>query len=109
MTAMEGDGKFKLIIAGLILAAFAVGYFILSQKVKINPGKPNSSGDPVVSKLATPSPKASSTPENVISNGGKLPNTGISSLPSTGFPLPLALPLVTSVMLSGWYLRKYSR
>ncbi len=69
---MEGDSRLKLFIAGLILAAFAIGYFIIAgrfqgQKVVI----PKSSPSAVVENSPTPSPIPSASP------------SGLESLPET--------------------------
>lgn len=96
---MESERRLKLIVAGLVLAAFAVGYFFLAQRFT----KPTSQPTPRPSSSAgitilTPAPEANS-----------LPGSGVSSLPNTGFPGVVLLSGASSFAALGWYLRKYPR
>lgn len=110
---MEGEGRLKLIVAGLVLAAFAVGYFILAQRFQTT--SPTSTPRPTpISQanivIASPSPSASPVAlgqNNQIGGGTDLPNTGVSALPKTGFPLPVGVAFTVAAMISGWFLRRY--
>lgn len=110
---MESEGRLKLIVAGLVLAAFAVGYFILAQRFQ---GTPSASPSPRIAQaspnivIVTPSPSASPAilgQTGQLGGGRNLPKTGVSSLPNTGFPMPLAAAGAVSAMVSGWFLRRY--
>ncbi len=103
---MEADGKLKLIIVGLFLAAFVIGYFIIAQRMQKVKTPPVTG----IVQQATPSPAPqptatlAPTPLNQQKNGNV---TGVSSLPKTGFPLPLAGVFATSAVISGWFLRRF--
>ncbi len=109
---MENEGRLKLIVAGLVLAAFAIGYFILAQRFQGGTTKasPNPSARANI-VVVSPSPMSSNSPAMLSQAGGStLPSTGraVSTLPRTGFPLPLAISAASVAMASGWILRKYS-
>lgn len=112
---MENEGRLKLIVAGLVLAAFAIGYFILAQRFQGGSSdaspRPSSQANIVV---VSPSPRVSSSPTTLgQATGGTstLPGTGVSgvsTLPRTGFPLPIVVSVASAAIVSGWFLRKYS-
>ncbi len=103
---MEADGKLKLIIVGLFLAAFVIGYFIIAQRMQ------KVQTPPVIGivQQATPAPSPQ-PPETPVPNqlnpqkNGHI--KGVSSLPKTGFPIPLAGIFATSAVISGWFLRRF--
>ena len=102
---MENESRLKLIVAGLVLAAFAVGYFILAQRFQ--GGSSRTSPRPTTPAnivIVSPSPTASASPTIVGQAGG---GTDVSTLPRTGFPLPIAVSLASAAIVSGWFLRKY--
>ena len=106
---MENEGRIKLIIAGLVLAAFAIAYFILAQKYQ--PSKNQTVSPPPIQTMdsttpvASPGPLAqeSPTPSGNISGG----LGGVETLPNTGFPAPLIVSFATSAMIAGYFLRKF--
>ncbi len=105
---MEADGKLKLIIVGLFLAAFVIGYFIISQRMQRVQTFPVTG----IVQQATPSPapQPAETPVPAQLNQQKNGNgnvKGVASLPKTGFPLPLAGIFATSAVVSGWFLRRF--
>ncbi len=102
---MESDGKLKLIIVGLVLAAFAIGYFVIAQRVQKSQ---TTTPVDVVEQKPTPVPVSSSLPSPIptpVAGQGNL--KGVNSLPNTGFPLPLAGVFATSAVVSGWFLRRF--
>ncbi len=120
---MEDSRWFRLIIIGLILAALAVGYFLLSGRlvsnsvVKTTSQTTNVSGIPGVTPSASvlgqnakivpnPSPKATPTSayERIASR-----NQQVQTLPKTGFPEILAGIFSIGVMISGLGLRKFPK
>ena len=113
---MENEGRLKLIVAGLVLAAFAVGYFILAQRFQggSQSASPKASGQSNI-VVVSPNPRPSESPtalSQANSGTGNLPGTGaagVSTLPRTGFPLPIAVSVAASAAVSGWFLRKYSK
>lgn len=99
---MDGDNRLKLIVAGLFLAAIAVGYLIFSQRFT-SPSQTTSR--PVVQ--ASPTPASTPIPSPSPTTKGSLPNTGISSLPATGYPAGLIAIFSLSAALGGFFLRRY--
>ncbi|MCR4305922.1 MAG: hypothetical protein NUV73_02460 [Candidatus Daviesbacteria bacterium] len=123
---MDDPKWLKLVVIGLVLAALATGYFLLSGRLTSNqaakPGSQVSKGVPVASPVASsspavlgqnaqgsPVPVSSSVPVSAYSalvnrNGG-----GVENLPNTGSPVILISALAVSTMLVGWGLRRYPR
>lgn len=100
---MESDGRLKLIIVGLVLAAFAIGYFVIAQGVQ----KSKNSSDTVqVSSAPLPVSSPSPTPSTVP---GQNNLEEVPTLPKTGFPLPLVGAFATSAIISGWFLRRFPK
>lgn len=125
-TILEGDNRLKLIIAGLVLAAVAVVYLIFSQRFSANYQNKGETGNVPVAQMqptvtptpsvVTPTPSPTPTPPPTggsvgpTTKGGQpLPNTGVSSLPATGFPAGLTVVFSVSATTIGWFLRKYPR
>lgn len=119
---MEFDTRLKIITAGLILAAIAVGYLIFTQRFSAQ--NRNTNGKPVVQFQPSPTPVPLSpspspatlgetTPlaggvDGPTTKGGQpLPKTGVSGLPKTGAPVSLVLIFSASAAVAGWFLRKY--
>lgn len=132
MAPMEDPRWLRLIIIGLVLAAVAVGYFLLTGRLASNSttkdktqvNTATASATPSVMVVSpspsilgqavqtTPSPIPLSTPVsayNMIVNrtqGGA--QTG-QALPRTGFPLGLAVVFSISTIISGWGLSKFPK
>lgn len=114
---MDGDNRLKLIIAGLFLAAIAVGYLIFSQRFT-SPSTQTANNRSVVQ--ASPTPVSTLAPTDSLSPSsdtlrqstpgttkGGLPATGISALPATGAPAGLLAIFSLSAALGGYFLRRY--
>lgn len=115
---MQDNIWLRLITVGLVLAALAIGYFLLSGKLSSNSttkvqsqtNKAVSSAAPAVlratsSPAPTPSPlPASASAYTRIANRIQ---GGVQTLPRTGFPVILAVVFSTSAMISGWGLRRF--
>lgn len=123
---MEDPRWLRLITTGLILAALAVGYFLLSGRLGSNTvtrTKPQATQVPSISPspFFSPNPLPSPSPSPVSSPGatpasGSAYNAivdrskgGVQSLPNTGFPVGLAVVFSISVIISGWGLRKFPK
>lgn len=101
---MENEGRLKLIIAGLILVAFVIGYLIISQKFKpqkLTVTNITSSQDTII----VPSPMPSSLDTTISTSD--FSKGDVQSLPKTGFPIPLAVSFATSAIVAGLFLRKF--
>lgn len=113
---MEDPRWLKLITIGLVLAALAVGYFLISGRfasnsIKKTPASTNqtvSSASPSVSipTSATPSPSPATAFNRIVNRN----QNGISTtqeLPKTGFPVVSTVILLSSLVISGWGLRRF--
>lgn len=127
---MEDPRWLKLITIGLVLAALAVGYFLISgrfasnsiKKIPASTNQTVSSASPSAStptilgqttqtssktiSSVTPSPSPI-TAFNRIVNRNQNEVSTIQELPKTGFPVGLVAMLSISAIISGWGLRKY--
>ncbi len=95
---MEENTRIKLIIAGLILASFAVGYFIVTQKFKSDVSQQEQQTD--ITSTVFPS----SLPAVIDQDLGQL---DVQMLPQTGVPMPILTSLALSAAISGFFLRKF--
>lgn len=105
---MNDPRVLRIITVGLVLAAIAVGYFLLTGGLSPKPKKvqtqttqvyktesPTPSESPVLSVQSSPAPTNVPSAYNV------------QTLPATGFPVGLAFVFSVSAIISGWSLRKY--
>lgn len=120
---MEDPRWLRLVTIGLVLAALAVGYFLLSGKLTSN--NATRTNTQVNKAVATATPAAIQTPKptptptliltptptpmsayNTIANRTKGGQT-TQTLPSTGFPVGLIGVFSISAVIAGWSLRKF--
>lgn len=98
---MEDPRWLRLITIGLILAALAVGYFLISGKFTTKTtNQPTQTPDAVLgqnTQAITPSAYTR------IAERTK----GAQTLPKTGFPVGLAIVFSVSAIISGFSLRKF--
>lgn len=96
---------------GLVLAAVAVGYFLLSGR--LSPGsitRTQASPAPTVlgeNAQTTPTPTPSPTPGAAYNAISDRAQGGTQTLPNTGFPVGLAAVFSLSGVIVGWGLRKF--
>lgn len=108
---MEDPRWLRLVTVGLVLAALAVGYFLLTGRfTSNNQSKPSPTPIPAVSETTTPTPSSvgvgsspSATPSAVASD----PRMNVTTLPATGYQLIILGMISAGVMISGLGLRKY--
>lgn len=115
---MEDPRWVRIIAVGLVLAALAIGYFLLSGSfVKTKP-KSEVLNKVVVETpvAATPKPATASayvpTRREESSAYTRILNrtqaqSGVTTLPRTGFPAALVAVFSVSAVISGWGLRKF--
>ncbi|TSC86304.1 MAG: Uncharacterized protein G01um10147_916 [Microgenomates group bacterium Gr01-1014_7] len=107
---MENPGWMRLIVVGLVLAALAIGYFLLSGSfVKT---KPKSEVSNKVVVVETPTPKVSGVTATAsaytrIVNRTQGIQGGVQTLPATGFPLTLIGIFSAGAAVAGFGLRKF--
>lgn len=122
IAVMEDPKWLRLVTIGLVLAALAVGYFLLTGRLASNSAtkkstqisqasptvSPVASASPFVAPLTTSLPTSSPTPVSAYNQiAGRAQTKGGAVLPNTGFPAgPLAI-LAVSAVITGWGLRKF--
>lgn len=113
---MESSPWLKLITIGLVLAALAVGYFLISGRFASNKTVKTSStetqqveGVSSVSPQAVvePSLKPSASPSNAYARIVERNKSQVETLPKTGSPAILISIFSLSAVVSGWGLRKF--
>lgn len=122
---MDDPRWLRLIIIGLVLAAFAVGYFLLTGGLAVNksnrvankttqPSEAVESPSPTVIPTASVQPSSSASPSPSASGSAysrivERNQSGAQTLPRTGFPVGLAIVFSVSAMVTGFSLRKYPK
>lgn len=105
---MENPGWMRIIVVGLVLAALAIGYFLLSGSfVKTKP-KSEVSNKTVVAETpvaATPKPATTSAYTRIVNRA----QGGTQTLPATGFPLALVGVFSAGAAVAGFGLRKFPK
>ncbi|MDP3733385.1 MAG: hypothetical protein Q8Q91_02470 [Candidatus Daviesbacteria bacterium] len=108
---MESSPWLKLITIGLILAALAVGYFLISGRFTSNKtAKPQVQVEKQVEGVSQAAPqivKPSPTPLNAYSRIVERNKSGVQILPKTGSPAILISIISLSAIISGWGLKKF--
>ena len=119
---MEDPRWLRLVTVGLVLAALAVGYFLLTGRFNLNnQTKPNNqvinqgspTPSPIISETAVPGdgtvPNATPPAVGIGSSPVATPNprSNVTILPRTGYHLIILGIISAGVMISGLGLRKY--
>lgn len=115
---MDDPRWIRLVTIGLILAAVAVGYFLISGRLFTNSSVQTQPQEVSVVESSTPSPSVMG--ENTASSASPSPaaqsafNTAAQraqgsaqTLPNTGFQLGLIATLAASAAIAGWGLRRF--
>ena len=116
---MDDPRWLRVITVGLVLAALAVGYYILTgafslrkapaqtptNKVVINTTAPSST--PIVVNTPVPSPTSTDNPNSAYNRIVARNQGEVQTLPKTGIPAGAVVLLATSVMITGLGLRKF--
>lgn len=107
---MDDPRWLRLITIGLVLAALAVGYFLLTGKLSISnitkqpsPSILGQNAQTSPTPIAVPTPTPASAYTRIVNRT----QGGVQVLPNTGFPVGLAVVFSISAMISGLGLRKY--
>ena len=118
---MEDPKWLRLVTVGLVLAALAIGYFLLTGRFSSN-SQPKPNNQVINQTNPTPIPIASetttrgedtpnATPSSAIGLAAPSasPNTrtNVTTLPRTGYQLVILGMISTGVMISGLGLRKF--
>lgn len=107
---MDDSRWLRLVTIGLVLAALAVGYFLVTGRLASNSATktgsaptPSVLGQNAQTTTPTPSPTPASAYERIVDRT----QSGTQTLPNTGFPVGLAAVFSLSALISGWGLRKF--
>lgn len=110
---MEDPRWLRLITIGLILAALAVGYFLLSGRLISNSSvktAPQTTVAPSAGAGVTPSASSPKpTPTSAFDRVANRTQSQVQTLPKTGFTEVLAGIFSVGIMISGWNLRKFPK
>lgn len=114
---MDDPRWLRVITVGLVLAALAVGYYIVTGAFSIKKTTPQTQINKTVQNTlenttpsVEPTPKPSSQPQTTTSAYDRIiarNQAQIQTLPKTGIPVGLIVLLSTSVMTVGLGLRKF--
>lgn len=114
---MEDQKWLRLVTVGLVLAAVAVGYFLFVGRFSSNATKQKTQVSQTVSgtvpsatpsakpeSATKPSPSPTSAYNKIVERNAK---GSTDTLPRTGFPVVSSVILLSSLMISGWGLRRF--
>lgn len=120
---MDDPKWLRIIIVGLVLAALAIGYYLLSgafslgksnkSQTKVNTTMQNSpapnvaGNNPSVIPSASPDTIPSSAPQSAYQRIVERNQTQVQALPKTGLPTGFLGLLSISIMVTGLGLRKF--
>lgn len=100
---MDDPRWLRLVTIGLVLAAIAVGYFLVTSKIPASTSSPK-----ILGQDASPIPVASPGSKSAYSRiAERTTKGGVQTLPNTGFPIGLLGVFSAGVMIAGWGLRKF--
>ena len=98
------DGKWlRFLTIGLVLAAMAVGYFLLAQRftgTRVSKSQPTPTSSSILGTNSQ-TPKPSGLGQDTKPAGG------VSQLPATGFPILLIGVFAAGAIIAGFGLRKF--
>lgn len=111
---MEDSRWLRFVTAGLVLAAIVVAYFLITGRFSANNSQPKQeqqASRPVqqFQSSPTPTPKGGNVGVGTTTPTGGLNDSGITTLPNTGYPAVLIGIFSVSAMISGYYLRRFPR
>lgn len=115
MRSMDDPRWLRIITIGLVLAAMAVGYFLIAGRFSGNKSTQTQALKQAQPVYATPSPTYSPTPLpspspqalGSATESDSQTKGGIQTLPKTGFPIVLIGVFSAAAIVSGWSLRKF--
>lgn len=107
---MDDPRWLRVITVGLVLAALAVGYYLLSGAFSLNKiPKPQAQVNKIIpTPVSSPTPVPSTSPsQNAYSRIIARNQAEVQTLPRTGFPVGVTVILSGSAMIVGLGLRKF--
>lgn len=116
---MDDPRWLRLVTIGLVLAAMAVGYFLIAGKFSANKSaKPQTQVTKTVEQTPQPTPSPTVLGQDTSSSSGaksaydriaERTQGQVQTLPKTGFPLGLLAVISISTIISGLGLRKFPK
>lgn len=101
---MDDPRWLRIIVVGLVLAALAVGYYLISGTFSLKSAKPQT-------KTPTPSTPvvagATSSPQSAYQKIVERNQAQVQTLPNTGLPVGFIGLLSIAIMITGLGLRKF--
>lgn len=107
---MDDPRVLRILTVGLVLASLAVGYFLLTGGLGVKSKKTQTQTTKLEEVVVSPAPPAS--PIATQSAYLRILNrtqSNVQKLPSTGFPVGLAIIFSVGIMISGMSLRKFPK
>src|SRR5258708_3956019 len=121
---MDDPKSLRIVAVGLILAALAVGYFLLTGGFAVTKSKKAQTqntqiagvvSSPTPSSYGTVTPNPTTQAQDATSSASAYSRIlsrnqaqgNVQTLPATGFPAGLAVVFSIGTIVSGWSLRKY--
>ena len=108
---MDDPRLLRIITVGLVLAALAVGYFLLTGGFNIKSKKVGTSTkveQTQVNQTVVESPTPSASPYlSAYDRLAARSQSSVQNLPNTGFPQGLVIVFSVGTLVAGWSLRKY--
>jgi hypothetical protein len=112
---MDDPRVLRIITVGLVLAALAVVYFLLTGGFSINKPKVNQTQtnktvqSPTPTPVSSPSPSPTPTPTSAYNTIANRTKGGVETLPRTGFPVGMAVVFSISAIVSGFAITKFPK
>ena len=109
---MEDTRWLRLVTIGLVLAAMAIGYFLLAQRFSNSNTQLVQEKQEVVVVTPTPVPSVTPTPSpspsaSVLGANTTSTKGSVKTLPATGFPGILLIAFSAGAIAAGFGLRKF--
>ena len=105
---MDDPRWLRQVTIALVLAALAVGYFLMTGKL-FSPAKTQSQTSQVATSSAQPQVLGQNTPPSAYERIANRTQSQTQSLPATGFPAGLAVLFSISAIISGFGLRRFPK
>lgn len=107
---MESSHWLRIITIGLVLAALAVGYFLVSGSFGVKKvSQPEEKQVEGVTQASPPLTQPSPSPVSAYSRIVERNKTQVETLPRTGIPVLLYMVFSASAIISGLALRKFPK
>ena len=104
---MEDTRWLRFVTIGLVLAAMAVGYFLLAQRFSSNNTEVAQTQQEFVITTPAPTPSVTPLPSPSVLGIGSTTKGGVQALPATGFPGVLLIAFSAGAIAAGFGLRKF--